>query len=703
MRELLTKIGRFCERHVEKIVFILVVPVCAYLFFTRVIFSPNAVPYEGKMLNPGRIDAYVDEKANDLRDALAGVQRRPQPRQYVSLMSGPIEPNDPVVAGVFTSRPAPESFRDLFVDPLSFLSMADTTVRVMPTIGGRKYALPPVGPVTDVRVNHIRAAAYVPIGAVATAQAYNQANSELNDIDLVTVEAKFNVAELYRYFNAHFNGTEVAQAAWRDPCLAVPKFASVQVQRQERLGDGTWSDWVAVPRSRVEQFRELFTPIEKVEGLPPGGVKVRLMQLNSRPITMALLQPEAYQIASAEEDWLPPSFYDKFKTLQRKVELEERRKEREERQQEAATATSTRTTTTSTTSGRRGATTGGDTGVYGGDRRGGTRVTRGRDDTANDTRTATTRGARRGTTAAGGGPYEGAAGRGVDGQREVVSTDEAYLDYMEALITYTTDLSKLDKPMLFWAFDDTAEPGVTYRYRIRLGVLNPVAGTNELVERDMDKKDQVILWSRFSDVTPAVTIPRRLYFFAKDVQDRARAATVEVARYTLGYWYTQDFQVRPGEVIGREMEPPKKKEERRPSRQDDRITGPAGRGGAALLEQRMLDMQTVALDNPETPKTIDYGTNAMLVDLVETTDLGSPPNLQPRPYHNMLYTTDGTTIEHMPVNQRNWPADLVQAYQQIAGERNRDRQPFRAFRATRGRGTQGGRGDPYSGGLYGGG
>ncbi len=709
MRELLTKIGRFLENHVEKIVLILVAPVCAWLFFTRVIFSPNAVTYDNKTLHPGRIDVYINEQADELRGALAAVRNQNGQAKSASLLHGPIEPNAPVVADVFTSRPAPESFMSLFEDPLSFLDIRRTVRTVAGPARGRRYALPPIGPVTDVGVNHIRAAAYVPVAPVTTTTGYDEGITELSDVDLVTVEAKFDVAELYRQFHAYFDGTEVEKREWRDPCLAVPKFAAVQVQRQRRLDDGTWSDWTAVPRSRVEAYGELFTPVESVRNLPPGGVKVRLMQFDSPDVTMALLQPEAYQIASAEEEWFPPSFYDKFKNLQRKVELEQRRQEREDRlsQQEATTTTTTGTRRDSGRTGtrdsrvggtnRRG---GGDTGgAYGGtDRRSGTR-TRGRDQT-----TDTTAGGRRGTrrTAAGNaGPYEGGPGGREDGLAEVVSTDEAYLDFAEALIPYNADLSKRDEPVLFWAFDDTAEPGQTYRYRIRLGVFNPVAGTNQLVERDMDKKDQVILWSRFSEMTKPVDIPQRLYFFAKNFEDRSRTATVEVVRYELGYWYTQDFDVQPGEVIGREMEPPKpkkKSEEERNARLTERITGPVGRG-AALLDPRGMGLQANEPEDPTTPEMVDYNTGTMLVDLVEALDLGSPPNLQPRPYHEMLYTRDGASIERMPVSQRNWPIDLVQTYQQISGERNKEHQPFKDFRASSrslmGPGGRGGRGGPY--------
>ena len=47
MKDLIFSIGRFCENHVEKVVLVLVSLVCAWLFFTRVIFSPNVVELDG--------------------------------------------------------------------------------------------------------------------------------------------------------------------------------------------------------------------------------------------------------------------------------------------------------------------------------------------------------------------------------------------------------------------------------------------------------------------------------------------------------------------------------------------------------------------------------------------------------------------------------------------------------------------------------
>jgi hypothetical protein len=716
MKDLVAKIGRFCENHVEKIVLVLASAVFVWLFFTRVIFSPNVVTLQGKNFAPGQIDRYVyEEKAQELNARMS----RPSggnAKVYTPRLTADIDPCDPVIAGVI-DRPLPKGFMGLLESPLSFIDAGGIRKTTSAAVArrsaeaSRKYRLPIIPDVTGVAVSHMRAAAYVPVQEVTVQAAYDAGNSEPNDIDLVTVEARFNTTALYRAFQASFNGVDVQKEEWRDPCLADPTFAAVQVQRQELREDGSWGDWKAIPRSRVESNRDLLEVIERVEDLPPGGVDVRMMQFDRKPITLGLLQPDSYQIASAEEDWFPPSFYDKFKDLQKKMDAEERKEQRDqERGQDdrgmAGRDGGGRAGGNQMTMGRggRAGTTGrgqagvGDTGMRGG--RGGR---------AGQTGDPAMTGGRGGRGSRGGrggddgyGDMYGMPGMGPDGRRKA-STDEVYFDLREEMLNFRTDLSKSEKPILVWAFDDTAKPGKTYRYRIRVGVFNPVAGTGQLVDRDMDKNNQVILWSRFSEVTKPVAIPRMVYLFAKNVQDKTKTATVEVARYKLGYWRTEDFQVRPGESIGKEKEPKDSDKERGRDRERERrlammnqaggrISDPRGGG---MMDDPMYTMQTV--EDPSKPKIVDYTTGAVLVDLVEVNDWGDAPNLRPRTYHDMLYTSDGAVIEHMPVNLPNWPKDVSEAYQVVQSEKRKEPKPFRAFtKSTRGRG---GMQDPY-GGMY---
>jgi hypothetical protein len=713
MKDLIKKIGRFCENHVEKIVLVIVSAVCVWLFFTRVIFSPNVVTINGKSLAPGQIDIYVhDEKAQELSAELRR-KKTSNSLVYKPKLTGVIDPCDPVIAGVI-DRPLPKGFVGLLESPLGFIDTTRAPKRAAAAAAryaesSRKYRLPLIPDVTDAAGSHLRAAAYVPTQPVTAQAAYGSSSTEPNDIDLVTVEARFDTVELYRRFQASFNGVDVQKEEWRDPCLADPTFAAVQLERQELLDDGSWGAWQAIPRSCVDSNRDLFSVIERVEDLPPGGMGVRLMQYDRKIITLDLLQPESYQIASAEEDWLPPSFYSKFKDLQKKVEAEERREQREQERGKddrttdsrrgAAGTTGVQGTTSRGTRGRGQSGVGGDTGLRG------TRGTRGTAQggdpaMAGGTRTRGSRRADAGDDMYG--DMYGPRGTGPDGRRKP-TTDDAYYDFREEMLTYRTDLSKQTKPTLVWGFDDTPEPGKTYQYRLRVGVFNPVAGSGELVERDVDKNDQVILWSRYSQTIGPISIPRRIYLFAKNVQDKTKTATVEVARYTLGYWRTEDFQVKPGESIGKPVEPKDKTSDREKARERERRMA-MGQGGGRLTDPRagllgdpMYDMMSDPA-RADQPTVVDYTTGKVLVDLVEVNDWGDAPNLRPRMYHDMLFTGDGMNIEHMPVNMSNWPKDLAEAYQAVQVEKRKEPKPFRAF-STASRGGRGGRGgmDPYGG------
>ena len=67
-------------------------------------------------------------------------------------------------------------------------------------------------------------------------------------------------------------------------------------------------------------------------------------------------------------------------------------------------------------------------------------------------------------------------------------------DYPEARFIFTTNhIDKIEDELLFWAHDDTVKPGSSYKYRIRFGVLNPMAGTNRLAPGFESYKYQVIL------------------------------------------------------------------------------------------------------------------------------------------------------------------------------------------------------------------
>ncbi len=667
----ISNIGSFFEEHVEKIILVIVGLVCAFLLITRVILSPNMVSYDDENFSPSTIDNYVYGQAQRLK------QRLNDPPDQ-------LEPYKPR-AGEFLA----------LLD--SSVNNVDTTLwPVVPYELGADaraagvYNLPRIGEVNDVAVEHIRAVAYVPIDPITEENPYDKAGNEPNDIDLVTVEAKIDISELYDKFNESF--IEDVEDEWADPCLAMPIFASVQLQRQELNSNGTWSDWQIVPRQKIDQYRKLFAITENIDELPPGGLKVQMLQFDYKYMQIDLLQPQAYQIASAKEEWFPPVLHRKYMDLLRKETLEEKREakeaEREKRERELGEKRSRRADSRTGTSGRTSRTGSGSSssGGLGGDIYGGGGTNTRSRDRSRDRQSTTT-----GRLTEGGGRSNdrrrssrnrtgttdsmmdtlslyGNEGLG-DGRgtlRRGPSTNDIYYEYDDVALTSFTDFSKLREPMLFWAHDDTIEPKKTYKYRIRLGVFNPIAGTNQLSEQSISQKNKVILWSDFSDVTEPVAIPGRSYFFARDIQEAAKTITVTVCQYVLGHWYSEDFKVRRGEVIGDviEVEPEKEKFQR--SRSQDVL---GGRFTSLAMPKEKTNV----------PEKIDYGTGAVMVDAMAMNDWWGEKVLRTRHYYDMLYSFDGINIEHMPVGTTYWSKDMQSTFSYIARLAREPQEPFKAF------------------------
>ncbi len=256
--------------------------------------------------------------------------------------------------------------------------------------------------------------------------------------------------------------------------------------------------------------------------------------------------------------------------------------------------------------------------------------------------------------------------------------NDVYDEFDKIRLTWRTDLEKMREPLVFWAHDDTVELRKIYRYRIRLGVFNPVAGTNQLSEQDMSRKNEVVLWSGFSNVTEPVEIPERLYFFARQIREADKVVTVQVSKYVMGYWHSEDFKVSQGEVIGHVVET-------KPERPE---TSRAGRTGRTSRTDRTAraDWRISSVVRPEdqavVPETIDYSTGAVMVDAVAVNDWSGEKNLSTRRYYDILYSFDGTDIEHMPVKQRYWATDVQSVYSVIGRLQREPKEPLKAFNAS---------------------
>jgi len=633
--------GNFLEEHVEKIVLVLVGIVFIWLLITRVVISPNKVVlYADEKLGPGEIDRRISQEAELLKSKLDG---KPEPLP-------PYEQRIEAFAGLV----------DLPLGDIDISLHWPLPIHSSTYIEGKqKYRVPLVGEVTDAAISYIRAVAYEPIIEIDEENQYDMAISRPNDIDFVTVEAKLDVAGLYGRFYDSFAGDDVQQEEWRDPCLAKPVFAAVQLQRQKLAPDGSWGEWEVLPRTKINPRKKLFESVEEVGELPPGGIKMRLIQFDDAQVRKALLQPRAYMIASAKEEWFPPSLHKKYVEQRQEIEREKERREREaevlEQQQEQEKKRKERE---ERREDRRGRTsdTGSLRGQYGGRR----------DSTRRDDRFGTDRFGREGRSRRdrgdiGDGTTEGLSRREEREQRArdrearlaelrkasgATSLEDTYKELEDILITNKTNFSRLREPLLFWAHDDTLEPGNSYRYRIRLGVFNPIAGTNKFIEQDIDKKNAIVLWSDFSEAKEIVKVPEKLYFFPQDVKEVAKLVTVQVSKYTLGYWYSKNFAVKPGEIIG------------------------------SIAEYEPAEGEKT---DPMTPETIDYSTGVVLVDVVPVNDWSGGRNMYARRYHDMLYSFDGDNIEHIPVSTRYWDEELRTKFNEITRSQKEPKEPLRVW------------------------
>jgi hypothetical protein len=500
------------------------------------------------------------------------------------------------------------------------------------------------------------------------------------------------------------------------------------------LPDGGWSNWQDVPRSNIDHRKRLFQIIEKVEDLPPGGIKVRMLQYNDRRVTMDLLQPVAYQIASAKDEWFPPMLHRKFLDLQKKEGMEAKKEEADKQKEQDTRSTTSRDQSQGREARRgilrdRGAAGAGAAGggyegygptenpLYGTGEQGRTRSRTDRTGTGTGTRTqegaTTDRSRGRSTVQRTRTRTEPEADYlAPDATRDAKlkpSTADVYDEFDQVTITEMTDISKLREHLLFWANDDTVEPGNIYRYRIRLGVLNPVAGTNQVAKQDEQLKDQVILWSDFSGATDSIAIPRILYFFATGLQETAKEVTVEVSKYALGYWRSEEFAVQPGEIIGKVVETEPADPKKNPGGyragtgyRPGGTTGTTSRLPSSTTRYQPTPMygQTTVEGGVPTPETVDYRTGAVLVDLVAASDWRGDKALHFRPYYDALYTLDGSTIEHMSVKRENWPKELTTAWQAIKNSQREPQEPLRAWN-TKPRGLTRSRRDTLEGGGMG--
>ena len=110
-----------------------------------------------------------------------------------------------------------------------------------------------------------------------------------------------------------------------------------------------------------------------------------------------------------------------------------------------------------------------------------------------------------------------------------------------------------DKPfeIRVWAHDPTVEPGMTYRYRLRVRVMNPLFRQQRLdAEQKKENFNRLALDSLPTAWSQPVSIEPQLQFFVVDADRKIRQATIEVYRMFNGQRRVETFNVGPGDTLG---------------------------------------------------------------------------------------------------------------------------------------------------------
>lgn len=590
------KEGNFFELYIEKIVLILVGIIATFLFIFFVVLPPCKVKFNNKTFTAVNIDSYIDKEAQFVKEDCAKPPQGKPPYKSVK------DEFEKIINKAFLVEP------DLFAKYVPIPTMDDSAKQ--------KYDVPQMIEIDNVAAEFMRTVAYVPITDVVKETGYAQNNSEPNDIDIVTVQGQIDTTILYENFKEVFNGDNV-QENWRSEKFAKPVFAAVHLQRQEILPQGDWSDFKDVPRAKIETNKELFQIVEDVEKLPVGGgLNIRLLLYSDNEIQTQLVQPKPYVMATAEEQWLPPEYHDQYLNIVSGLKEQAIRSVREQM---------LRGRTKANVTGGRGAR--GGRGEEADAERGG------RQDSQISVASELTK-------------LKGAS-------PELETLNE---NFQSRALDQNTKLENAEKPLLFWAFDDTVTPGKSYRYRIRLGVFNPIAGTDKFIDTQNPNKNNCVLFSKFVDAKQVITVPQKTFFFPVSKSTNSTKVSVDVYAYKLGHWYKDNFSVNFGEMIGKTLENPDYNSDNALERPVSSRTGRGGLGADGLSDSNLK------------PSVINYSTNAMYLDYIKVEHWAGSSNIYQKYYYEMLYSQDGKGILNMPIapeGKRYWGENLEKTYKYL--------------------------------------
>jgi hypothetical protein len=576
------KSGNFLEQNIDKMVLVLVGIIGLAILAMMVVRSPNTMTIDKNSYGPADIDQAVSYKTSALTEKLSGPV---QPRAYTGKF------NDFKSAYAVTVN-VPQDIRFPLPAPLD------------------EKRLPPVGPYREPKIGQLSKSVIVGVVSGVADVPLGQAmdsGTEPGDVDLVTVQCSFNLSAIF---------TEMQASFANEADLQEPVFAAVELQRQEMNEDGTWpaETWLTVKRIKPDRYGDILD-VEQMKSKSVSEAESLRAQLTS-DIQITVLRPDGYIFRSRVERWLPPELEEERQKLKSKTTMPGSPGDGTIGTQPSAPTKPQRPTRTGGSGGPGTEADPFNRALPGGEMGAGRQPKPGVTPKPQPVNPRT-------------GPGGGAVGSGMPGAMpgDSGATPEAKL---ETLMKPASIMDKKQQQAPFWASDDSVQPGKTYRYRVRLGLLNPIAGRGRSTT-DPTLADKFLFWSDFSSVTQPVEISARTYLFATKYNEASGAVTIEVAKYQMARWEKKLYDVKPGEMIGRlEKMPP------------------------------AVDSSGNSTPVPD----VDFATGMIIID-VETVTEYRPGAQGPLTYQQAMYKGQDNIIRPLAVKMSSWPKSLRKKFTDI--------------------------------------
>ncbi|MCX5632526.1 MAG: hypothetical protein NTW93_02445 [Phycisphaerae bacterium] len=590
------------ELFIDKVILAAALIISLGILLVFVIRSPNTIKYDGKKFAPGQIDEYINRKAGTLSEQL---KQEPQDNNSY-------EPKVTLYLGLIK-----DSLKN--VDTNIDFPLPDSPP-VTVDVENRTYQLPKIELAGKASVADVTMAAYVPTEELSDTLTYGNAETKPADVDLVTVESGINAKQLYESFNSALAGKNIPDEWKIEQQYAKPIFAKVELQRRTLLEDGSWSQWTEVPKTKICHLKNILQlPAQTNE----YETQIALVQFAKIEIRNEVLQPPVYDNAIPGEKWFCPSLY---KERQKKLEKEKEEFKKQQMEADKAKKLQEKASRVRQPAARQATSQPRATGGGGGEDGGGGGSMPQAQPRQNRPVAVQQTPSRQ--------PQQRTRPTAPEGQKG--QTEEQ--QFNEMLLSEKTNTDTLEK-LVFWAHDDTTKPGEKYQYRIRIGVLNPIAGKPWFSPEQKDLQNQMVLFSNFSEPTETIEIPNKLHFFATDIKETEKGGIVDktvevkVARYTLGNWVSETFSVKPGEQIGTVSNNEKVK---------------------ARLVQAGIEAGP-----------IDLITGNIMVDARRITEWTGTALLKSKEFYELLYCRPGQAIQTMPVKERYWSEEVSKIYKEI--------------------------------------